>query len=236
MEHIYEEIGIWVGVNTPFVEIFVAVVGLVATMVTFVIGPLLAWFFYRQKRFLDQVTYSANMLRHVGGDRYELLIRTIQVLPKEDLLPTNLMFKWKLFWSIFWGCTVDDMFVRMDKDAMDVIQPAIINGLSAVYGGGYIAQMVGKKVETRRLLMAITCEKFGGIKSQKIRIMVVSEGLLQQILDGCLSEITIDLERAHHRDRLKTLRRMAEEWKREKSLSKDALCVVRLVEVPIVIE
>lgn len=232
MEHIYEELGLWLGVSTPSVEVFIAVMGLVATVMAFTIGPLVAWFLYRKKRFLDQITYSVNMLRPTG-DRYEFLIRTVQVLPKEDLLPTNPMFKWKLFWSIFWGCTVEDMFIRMDKDAMDVIQPAIINGLSAVYGAEHMAQVLGKKVETERVLTAITCEKFGGIKSQKIRVMIVAEGFLRDILDGCLDEGAIDFERAHHRDRLTTLRRMAEEWKKEQLLGKDDVRVVRPVEIPV---
>ena len=234
MEHLYEEIGIWLGVSTPSVEVFIVVMGFLATAVTFIVGPLMALFLYRQKRFLDHITYSANMLRP-SGDRIELLIRTIQVLPKDDLLPTNPMFKWKLFWAIFWRCTEEDMFIRMDPDAMDVIQPAIINGLSAVYGVDYLAQMAGRKVETKRFFIAITCEKFGGIKSQKIRVIVVSENLLRRIiLGGGLDENLIDFERSHHRDRLTTLHRMALEWKREQALSPDAMRVVRPVEVPVV--
>lgn len=186
-----------------------------------IIGAAVVLWLYATRNFNDQVTYSANLLvPHENG--FQLQLRTLEVLPKEDLLPSNLWFRIRLFFAIR-KCTVKDPFIRMSHADMDVLQPAIINGLSRLFAEGIVAEMRGEKPTQQLLLMGITYEKYGAAKTRKIRVMVVSE----EVLNTVKRENIFFFERGHEKDRIKTLQRMAAHY--SGCTWTDGLCLVRPV-------
>lgn len=167
------------------------------------IGASAVLWLYVTRNFNDQVTYSANLLVPCEGG-YQLQLRTLEVLPKEDLLPSNLWFRIRLFFAIR-KCTVKDPFIKMSHADMDVLQPAIINGLSRLFAEGIVAEMRGEKPTKQELLMGITYEKYGAAKTRKIRVIVASE----EVLTTVKRESVFFFEQTHERDRIRTLQRMA---------------------------
>lgn len=200
-----------------------------------IVGLITALYLFSNRLFLDHITYSGNLIDTIPEDGEEgsmLRIRTIQVLPMEDLLPSNIFFKIQFLWAIY-KCNEKDMFVRMSKKSMDILQPAILNGLAAVKGAETLEEIATGHREHLQVLFAITFENYGHIKSQKIRVMVIARKTLEGILTGLIDVTTVRFERDYHRDRIKTLIKMAKLWETEQSQEADEVKIVQQVEVPI---
>lgn len=158
-------------------------------------------FLYRKKRFLDHITYSLNYFEEGTKGKKKLILRTLQVLPKEDLLPSNFLFKLKMFKAIR-NCSEEDPFIKMDQKAMNILMPAIINGISSLFGADILQNQKGHP--QKQFLLAVTCEKYGDIKSQKIRVMIIDP----KELDGMSFKDTLrdyTFEDPSHKDRIRTL-------------------------------
>lgn len=197
-------------------------------------GLLIAIYFYTKRLFLDQVTYSANIIdqktNETGSDKW-LLIRTIHVIPVNEILPNNILFRLNLLWAIH-KCDEMNMFIRMKRNSMNVLQPAIINGLASVTGASTLNEVSGIKMAHKKVLIAITFERYGDIKSQKIRVMVVSPETLQAINDGSIDIYKLRLESDQHKNRIETLVKMAAIWKKEKISNQEEIKIVVEVEIP----
>lgn len=225
MEFIIEFFSSITGVSQGDLEKIFSVLGLIGTLVITPVGLLLAVWHYKIRRFSDQITYSANFFEPDSQGNMKLRIRTPAILPKEDILPNNLLFRYKLRQAIR-RCTVDDPFIRMSAEDMDVFQPSIINGISAVFSEGIMAQLFQMKVQSQRLQIAITFEKDGGLKSQKIRVILIRDEDLRRIQDSKFHE-SVNFERSNHAYRLSTLAKMARLRVLEKNLPSGSLRVVR---------
>jgi len=231
MEFIIELLSSVTGVPEDILTKILSLLGLIGSFVITPIGFLWAIYHYKIRRFADQITYSANFFKPDDEGFMKLRIRTPAILPNDDVLPGNILFRYKLRQAIR-ACTMKDPFIRMSRNDMDVLQPAIINGISSVFSEGIMAQLFGMPVEVRKLRMAITFEKDGGIKSQKIRVLLVSDEDLGRVSDPEFRE-GVTFERSNHTYRLYTLAEMARQRMDEKNLPECSVRMVRPLFVPL---
>ena len=231
MEHIIKFLSDLFHLDSAVLEVLFTLCGLVASVAIVVAGPIYAALLYKGKRFLDHITYSVNML-DTGGESRQLRIRTPAIVPRNDLLPSNPLFKWKLGRAIY-RCTEEDPFIRLDAKAMNVMIPAIVNGLSMQFGDRILQEAVGQEVRREKLWLAVTCEKYGNIKSQKIRVIIASQDVLDEAATFAAGEeqTRVQVEETYHKDRLTTLYSMKREQFRQNGTKVDKPDVVVPVEV-----
>lgn len=204
-------------------------IGLVATVLITPLGAVYAYWKYRTRRFTDQITVSNNYFEENDEGELILRIRNSQMLPLSDVLPENAHFKLAL-WRAIRRCTLDDPFIQMSYSDMDILQPSVINAISAISASGIFARSVGRIVPSEYLYLAVTFEKDGQMKNQKIRVMLDSEGELERLSKSNF-RARVRFERSHHAYRLVTLQKMAHKLEQEKRLSDDDYKIIRRVEV-----
>lgn len=233
MDLIFETLGALLGISAEILEASSALLGIIVAGFSATFGFPLAMLLYRKRQFLDHITYSCNTLL-CEDDTYTLQIRTPEVLPVSDLLPVNTVFSLKLLLAIR-RCTSDNPFIIMSDRDMDVLQPCIINGLSRIFAEGIMANAQGRVVEKTIFLIAITFEKYGAIRSRKIRVMIATANQLQQISKQEFRG-AVRFEEEHHSDRMRTLYAMAERYQLERSNNFSGPRIIREVEGMVVVE
>lgn len=200
MNQIIEFIANLIGVEAKNLDMAFALIGLTVSAVV----PVWAIFLYKKKKFLDHITYNYNRFVKLGDAcSHRLELRTPQLLPIGDILPNNLMFKLKLHAAIR-KCSRTNPLIQMSDKDMDILMPAIINGLSMIFGSGMMTDNPGQEVD---YLLAVTYEKYGSIKSQKIRVLIVTPETLKRIDNAGLA--WIKFEESQHSDRIATLKTIA---------------------------
>lgn len=184
---------------------------------------------YLSRSFNDNITYTGHLLTPMFDDQYLLGLRTFVTVPKNDVLPTNLVFRFNLALALFLT-KKSDPFVRMSRRDMDVLQPAIINGFASLFAEGLAAKQLGLPVHEHTYLIALTYEKHDGAKSRKMRVIVETRDTLAQIptLDV---EARLQFERSHQSNRVITLEKMVQHYAREERLDVDLVRVVRFITV-----
>jgi hypothetical protein len=161
-----------------------------------IIGPLLFalagvwtwWLARRQMRrraFLGRVNASLNILEPVGdagaGSTHRLKLRTVFEMNVDDILLGNKAAV-RLTLSAAKQTTTGNPFLTFaDADDEWLILNAVLNELSERFAAGLIAQEAGAAVRKQVFLFGLTCEKDGGVRIQKLRIMLASEPTLKLI-------------------------------------------------------
>lgn len=224
MDYIYKYLTDLLGLEEGTLQVTFALLGLLVAFITIILSPIIAGLMYLKKRFLDHITYSGNILSPCNISGNILEIRTILTLPVGDILPSNLIFKIKLWWAIQ-KCTEQSMFIKMNKKAMNVFMPCIINGLSSVFSEGTAMKISGKKEMTEEfnLWLFVTCEQYGRARSQKIRVMVLNEETMKYILSEDFDPVKVEFEEDHHQDRVTTLIRCSKIWRNETKIGNQVI-------------
>ena len=207
MDSIIDFIAQKIGYSSEDLDLTAQVISLVFTAIMAIFGPPLAVFWYKKRRYLDQITYSINELHPQEDGTTLLRIRTVEVLPWSDLLPSNWYLNFKILMAIR-KCTLDQPFIILSRRDMDVFQPSLISGLSKQFADGILAEIAGLKVEHKDYVVAATFERYGGNATFKLRVMIVCERDLAKFEDLDLAK-QVRFETAHHVERLRTLRKMA---------------------------
>jgi len=233
MEHLIQIISKLLGVDPTILNALFSLLGLIIAFATFLLGIPFAFLLYKKRRFLNHITYSINILeKDTATNTWTLQLRTVQVLPREDLLPSNPIFVWKFLLAIR-RCTTLNPFILMDEQGMNILQPAIINGLSAVIGEGALREAAGMEViRKEKFLFAVVCEKYGPRRTQKIQVILALPELLSEVFrEETITRDSVVVERAHHADRIETLVRMANRRESESALPEDSIKAVRFIEL-----
>lgn len=229
MELIIEFLASATGIAEEMISKALSLLGFIGTIIITPAGIIYALWHYKIRRFTDQITFSGNYFEKDGDGNTVLRIRNPLMLPIGDLLPANPLFMLALRRTIR-SCTPEDPFMRMSADDMDILQPSLINAYSSLGADGINARMAGEAVAKKELLMAVTFEKDGRVRNQKIRVMLIAESELLRVCDAEFAA-SVQFERAHHAYRMYTLRKMAETYEKEKSLSNDEYRIVRPIEL-----
>jgi len=208
-------------------------------------GIVLAWWrrraSWKRKSFIRQINFSLNDVR--DGT---LVLRT---LLEDDA---------KKVWLNDYGValvleaasrtTVGQPFVSMrTPEDQGYVLRAALNVLSERFAELHLARTLGLPVRGAEYVFGLTCEKYGNIRTQKLRVIIAKPELLDSLFgpsatwtipqDTPADELPpeprpgvrpLRLEHPVHKDRLDTLRVMHRLWTSEKAREKRLVDTVEL--------
>lgn len=127
---------------------------------------------WHQKQFLSQVNFSLNLVQDDA-----LTMRTLLEMPATEV------------WLSEHGCAlvakaskqagIEEPFIclKNPKD-QDFLNRAVLNALSERYAEAYLAAALGVPVAKDQFIFGITCEKYGEIRTLKVRVLLIRESTL----------------------------------------------------------
>ena len=126
---------------------------------------------WRQQRFTQQVNFALNTLIERDGARI-LLLRTLLEDSAANVwlnqFGVNRVLKAARF------TTLEDPFLRVtDTQERDVVMIAVLNVLSERFSDAFIARAVGVPIRTDVFLYGLTWERYEGMKTQKLRVIII---------------------------------------------------------------
>jgi hypothetical protein len=183
---------------------------------------------WRRKRFTEQVNFALNTLIERDGARV-LLLRTLLEDSAANVWLNEFGVSRVLKAARF--TTLEDPFLRIpDPQERDVVMIAVLNVLSERFSDAFIARAVGMPIRTDVFLYGLTWERYGEMKTQKLRVTIIKRSDLESLFDDRSREHEIAVVEESHRPRMETLRRMFELWT---SSDPEDLDMIREVELGI---
>ena len=159
---------------------------------------------WRRKTFLRQVNFSINHL-----ESGTLQLRTLM---EQDALEVWLnQYGVSLVVDAAERTTVSQPFLQLKStEDQEYALRAVLNVLSERFAESYLASAMHVPTRKERFLFGVTCEKYGALRTQKLRVIIATPDLLAQLFgpDGIADDV--HFEKPTHDDRLITLRVM---WK-----------------------
>ena len=163
---------------------------------------------WRRKQFTQQVNFSLSYLETdpaSGQDR--LTLRTLLELKAAEV------------WLNEYGVgkvrraaartTLAEPFLRIEPSAdMELVKHAVLNVLSERYSDAFLAQALGLEVRMRTFLFGLTWERYGEIKTHKLRVIVVRPSDLEALFGPQQKAQRLSFAVESHRFRLSTLEQM----------------------------
>ena len=158
---------------------------------------------WEQRKFFDRLNISLNVIE--GG---YLRIRTIL----EDPLPRIFLNKAAadLVLKAAKKTTLEDPILPLKKEDRWFVNNEILNQISEQFSDALIRFDMGKPVDCHQYIIAMTCEKAGAVRTQKVRAMLVKKETLLN-----LGDTMPKLEAEQHSVRWETLNIMAERYKKD---------------------
>jgi hypothetical protein len=157
---------------------------------------------WRTKQFLMRVNFSLN---YVADNN--LLMRT--------LLETTTNAVWINEYGIGHvnaaarRTTVDQPFLMLpDQKDREFANRAALNVLSERFAETFVAASLGQPVHTAPYVFGLTCEKYGDIRTLKLRVLVIAERTLVDLFGPENKAAALQIPNGLLRARLNTLRIM----------------------------
>lgn len=181
---------------------------------------------WQQGRFAQQVNFSLNTLVEEDG-ACTLLLRT--------LLEESAAQVWINDYGVgrvlkaARRTTVEKPFLQIpDARDRDIAMVAVLNVLSERFSDAFVARVLGMPAKTDSFLFGLTWERYGEMKTQKLRVMVIKRSDLQCMFDDRRHPREIGIAEESHRPRLGTLRQMYELWSSPHAEDRSAIGEVEL--------
>jgi hypothetical protein len=166
---------------------------------------------WRSKQFLARVNFSLN---YVAGD--SLAMRT--------LLETTANEVWLNDYGVGHviaaarRAAVDQPFLMLpDPGDRDFVNRAVLNVLSERFAETYLAASLGQAVDIRPHVFGLTCEKYGDIRTLKLRVLIIEEQTLADLFGPTNRVATLTTSIPILRSRLTTLRIMYDLYQKDRS-------------------
>ena|SRR3989344_2025642 len=158
--------------------------------------------------FLDQIVLGVNFLDWSPDNTFcTLRLRTFLEDNLTAVLDNSILQERVV--AAAKAATERNMVITLaDPRDHELLMTKIQNAVSQRYGPVFMAQMLGKKVDTRPVHFVVTCEKYGGIRATKIRVLFFTLSDLEDFSDPD-SLSAIRTEKPYHFDRVKTLHHIA---------------------------
>lgn len=176
-------------------------------------GLAAAWFAawkarrtWRRRAFLSRVNFSVNYID--GG---VLRFRTLRESDLDTILLKNEHGK-NLVLRAAHATTLSRPFLDLPPEESWLVLNSVLNELSEQFATGFLAASIGAPTRVARYVFGLTCEKDPDVRVNKIRVMLITESLLEKLPQ--LNEL--NFERPNHRVRLETLKRMRDIYHNEK--------------------
>jgi hypothetical protein len=155
---------------------------------------------WRRKQFLAQVNFSLN---YVAGN--DLAMRT--------LLETTAGQVWlndygvRLVLAAARKVSVGQPFLVLpDAKDQEFVVRAALNALSERFAEAYLAASLGLPVRTASYVFGISCEKYGEIRTLKVRVLLIAEQTLNDLFGPAGRANDLRPSAPHLQARLQTLR------------------------------
>ena len=171
---------------------------------------------WRNKQFLSRVNTSLNTFEETPVGHL-LKIRT---LSEKDALEVFLnQIAVERVQAATARTSKDDPLLPLGEDAWYVLN-AVLNEISEQFAAGHVRRDLGAATTTGRYLIALTYEHDGAMKTRKVRAMVIRKDRLETLFPPPSAEAdppVLLTERPNHATRLRTLRQLADAWRRDPS-------------------
>lgn len=198
-------------VGNDFVRriIVTVAVAAVTSTVTFFVGRW--WGRYKasrqwqRKEFLERIIVSLNIF----ADGY-LKIRTVLERSLEEVFLNRLAVSKVL--AAAKATTRDNPLMPIAREDRWFILNFVLNAVSELFVTGHVKQDAGEKVSRVRYSLFMTCEHLGDERIRKVRAMLIRTDLLENFP---YADTMPNLESPLHDDRIRTLRKAAELYKKE---------------------
>ena len=152
---------------------------------------------WRRREFLNRFNVSLNLI-----DDGVLRIRTLSEQPLEKVFLNSAAAK--LVARAARKTTEDDPVLPLAEADRWFVYNEVLNQISEQFAQGHLRRSLGVAVTGARYVIALTCERAGGVRTQKIRAMVIRRDLL-----SALPEQPPRFESSTHVTRFDTLRTLA---------------------------
>lgn len=161
---------------------------------------------FQTRSFFDQMVIGVNMLETSEG-RCTLKLRTLIEDNLSSLLDNPILERMVV--RAAKKCTEEDMILRL-KSPEDhaLLLTKIQNAISSCFAKEYVLRMLGQDHKSAWVEFVVTCERYGGLKATKIRVLVFVKEHVQHLVDPKFFD-NVHVEESHHVDRLRTLRLIA---------------------------
>jgi hypothetical protein len=160
---------------------------------------------WRKKQFLGRIIVSLNCF----ADGW-LKIRTIFERSLEEVFLNPVAIDKVRAASL--RATVDNPLLPIAREDRWYLLNFVLNAVAERFSSGFIRYDAGQPLRPVKYLIFLTCEVVGEDRIRKVRAMMVRQDLLEQFPYG---EAMPKLEQAWHSDRILTLRRAAELYRKE---------------------
>ena len=181
---------------------------------------------WRLRRFTQQVNFSLNTVVEAEGSR-TLLLRT--------LLEDSAAQVWINDYGVgrvlkaARRTTVENPFLQIPEARdRDLVMIAVLNVLSERFSDAFVAQVLGMPTTTDTFLFGLTWERYGEMKTQKLRVMVIKRSDLESMFDDRIDSREIHVTEESHRPRINTLRRMYDLWNSSQEIDRGTIGEVEL--------
>lgn len=163
---------------------------------------------WRLKQFARQVNFSLTYLESdpsSGQDR--LTLRTLLELKAADVWLNE--YGVRKVQRAAARTTLAEPFLRIEPSTdMELVKHAVLNVLSERYSDAFVAQAVGLEVRMQAFLFGLTWERYGEIKTHKLRVIVVRRSDLELLFGPQQKAKHLSFATESHRFRLSTLEQM----------------------------
>ncbi len=179
----------------------------------------LGWFWSRwhtlrmwqTKQFKDRMVLSLNTVQKVDG-KYKLTLRTLFEKDVYEVLQNRSMVR--IVEHAIDQVTPENPLLKIDKENTWYVLNAILNKIAEQFDDGILRRDMGLDVTTKRYVFCLTFEKEGGLRMQKIRVMLIQKESLLEFPES--GEILLESEK--HSTRIQTLRLLKQEYNKDPSL------------------
>jgi len=180
---------------------------------------------WHRKQFLAQVNFSLN---YVQGSA--LAMRTLLERPAADVWLNEYGVRMVLAASR--KTTVEHPFITLKHPRdMAFANRAVLNVLSEHFAEGFVAAALGLPVRTGLFCFALTREKYGEIRTHKLRVLVVEEQTLAGLFGPGGTAEALKITDPVNRARLTTLKAMYDLYVKDQGAEHPVLGQIELAVV-----
>jgi hypothetical protein len=172
---------------------------------------ILAW---HKKQFRDRVLLSLNCLNKQDDKTY-LKLRTLFERDIHEVFQNDNMEK--IVQKAIEQTTESDPLLRLPQEDGWYVLNAVLNRISEEFASGMLRKDMGLEVVSKWYTFCLTFEKEGGLRIQKLRVMLVEKDRLAEFPENIeLDHFVFESEK--HKGRIQTLRFLKQELQKNPNL------------------
>jgi hypothetical protein len=162
---------------------------------------IVAW---QKKQFRDRVLLALNCIEK-QGDKTNLVLRTLFEKDINDVFQNSTVVK--IVQKAIEETTENNPILRIPQEDAWYVLNAVLNRISEQFATGLLRKDMGAPVVSKWYTFCLTFEKEGGLRIQKLRIMLIEKEDFHNFPET--GEVIVESEK--HKGRIQTLRLLKQE-------------------------